>query len=69
MTEVLARAFRDAQQLPERQQQEIAELIEQKMSDMHWDELLARPESRKFLSDLENEAEDESNLEDLETMR
>lgn len=68
MIEALDKAFKDAQSLPERDQLEIAELIEQKLADMRWDELFVRPESRKFLSDLEKEAEDESGLENLENV-
>lgn len=61
MTEALERAFKRAQQLPEREQREIAALIEQKVSDMQWDELLARPESEALLRDLAAEAIEEDN--------
>jgi histidinol-phosphate/aromatic aminotransferase/cobyric acid decarboxylase-like protein len=64
MTEALERAFKEAQRLPEREQREIAELIEQKLSDTHWDELLARPGSDTLLRELATEAieEDDAGL-------
>ncbi len=65
MTEALERAFKQAEQLPEKEQRELAKMIEQTLSEMRWDELLQRPESFRFLRDLEREAEDESALEDL----
>jgi hypothetical protein len=56
MTEALERAFGEAQRLPEREHEEIAALIEQKLSDMRWDELLSRPESDQILRPLATEA-------------
>lgn len=64
MTEALERAFREAQQLPEREQGEIAALVEQKLADIRWDALLARPESDKLLREMAAEAitEDDAGL-------
>lgn len=59
MTEALEKAFRQVELLPEKQQQEIAELIEQKLADMRWDELLGRPESQALLDRLAAEAIEE----------
>lgn len=65
MTEALERAFKAAQQLPERDQREIAELIEQKLSDIRWDERPAGPESDKLLRQLTAEAIEEDDAGDL----
>lgn len=64
MTEALERAFKEAQRLPEREQREVAELIEQKLSDMRWDELFATPESDQLLRERAAEAikEDDAGL-------
>lgn len=59
MTEALEKAFQQAQRLPESQQQEIAELIEQKLADLRWDELYAKPESETLLCRLAAEAIEE----------
>jgi tellurite resistance protein len=69
MIEALERVFRQAERLSEQEQRELARIIEQKLSDMRWEELLRRPESAKFLRDLEREAEEESALEDLRPVR
>jgi len=66
VTEALARAFRQAERLSEKGQQELADPIDRRLSDLRWDALLAKPESRAFLRDLEHEADDESGLEVLE---
>jgi hypothetical protein len=66
MTEALQRAFKQAERLPEQEQQELARVIEQKLADLCWADLLAQPASARFLRELEQEAEDESGLEDLE---
>lgn len=62
--EALERAFREAQRLQEREQEEIAALIEQKLADMHWDELFACQESDRLLRELAIEAcgEDDAGL-------
>ena len=64
MTEVLERAFREVQRLPEREQREVAAFIEQKLSDMRWDELFTRPESDRLLRELATQAceEDDAGL-------
>jgi len=54
--EALEKAFQDAQALPEPQQQQIAELIEQLVADMRWDELLESPKSVKLLDELAAQA-------------
>ena len=59
MTEALERAFREAQRLPEREQEEIAALIEQKLADLRWDELFAQPASDQILRELADEARQE----------
>ena len=68
MTDALERVFRLAERLPEKEQRELAQMIEQKLADMRWEDLLQLPESNLFLRDLEREAEDQSTLEDLETV-
>lgn len=62
MTGALARVFKQAEELPESAQEELAELIEQKLADMRWEELFATPESDRFLQQLAAEAikEDEA---------
>ena len=64
MTEALERAFRQAQALPDQEQLEIAELIEQKIADMRWDTLLSRPESEATLHAMATDAmaEDDAGL-------
>lgn len=64
VTEALERAYKEARRLPEREQREIAELIEQKLADLRWDTLLARPESDELLRELATEAieEDDAGL-------
>jgi histidinol-phosphate/aromatic aminotransferase/cobyric acid decarboxylase-like protein len=64
MTEALERAFREAQRLPEREQEEIAALIEQKLADLRWDELFAQPGSDQILRKLAHETcrEDDAGL-------
>lgn len=68
MTGALERVFRQAEQLPEDAQLELAGVIEQKLSDMRWEQLLSTPESGAFLRDLEREADDEQDLQDLKTV-
>lgn len=65
MTEALARAFKQAERLSEGEQQELAQVIEQALADRRWDDLLNQPASARFLRELEQEANDESALEDL----
>ena len=65
MTEALERAFKQAELLSEREQQELAQVIEQALADRRWDDLLNQPASARFLRELEQEADDESALEDL----
>ena len=65
MTEALERAFKQAEQLSEREQQALAQVIEQALADRRWDDLLNQPASARFLRELEREANDESALEDL----
>lgn len=59
VTEALERAFNEAQRLPEREQQEIAQLVERKLADLHWGALLARPESDELLREMVTEAIEE----------
>jgi hypothetical protein len=59
MTEALEKAFQEARRLPEREQQEIAALIGQKLSDLRWDELFARPESDQLLFRLATQTREE----------
>ena len=66
MTEALAQAFKQVERLSAREQQEIAQMIEQKRADMCWETLWKESASTIFLRALEQEAEDESALEDLE---
>lgn len=65
MTEALERGFRQAERLSESAQQELAQVIEQTLADRQWDDLLNQPASARFLGELEQEADDESALEDL----
>lgn len=65
MTEALERAFKQAELLSEREQQELAQVIEQTIADRRWDDLLNQPASARLLRELEHEADDESALEDL----
>ena len=67
MVEALQRVFKQAERLPDKEQRELAQAIEQKLADMRWEELLRRSDSTQFLGDLEHEAEDESTLEDIGT--
>jgi hypothetical protein len=67
MTEALERAFKQAERLPEQEQQELARVIQQALSDMCWEDLLTQPATARFLRELEQEADDESALEDLAT--
>lgn len=57
MTGALERVFKQAEQQPEDDQLEFASMIEQKLSDMRWEQLFSTPESREFLHDLERESE------------
>ena len=52
MIEALEKAFQDAQALPEPQQQQVADLIEELVADMRWDELLESPKSVKMLDEM-----------------
>jgi hypothetical protein len=64
VTEALERAFTEAQGLPDQEQLEIADLIEQKIAEMRWDKLLARPQSEAVLNALAADAiaEDDAGL-------
>ncbi len=65
MTEALKRAFELAQQLPEDEQNVIAQLIlEEMQAEERWNELLNDPRSEKALDEMVAEAlaEDEAGL-------
>lgn len=68
MTGALERVFKQAELLPEDAQLELAGVIEQKLSDLRWEQLFSTPESRAFLRELEQEADDEQDLQDLKTV-
>jgi hypothetical protein len=68
MTGALERVFKQAELLPEDAQLELAGVIEQKLSDLRWEQLFSTPESRAFLRKLEQEADDEQDLQDLKTV-
>lgn len=57
MTQLLEKAFEQASQLPEREQDEFARLILSELaSEQRWAELFGRPESEDLLERLADEA-------------
>jgi hypothetical protein len=52
MTERLQHVLEQVQQLPDKEQDELASLIEEELAEREWDALLARPGSRAFLKQL-----------------
>ena len=57
MSHLMDRAFREARQLPESDQEAIASIILQEIeSERRWDELFSRPESADLLSRMADEA-------------
>ena len=57
MSQLLERAFLEARQLPEREQEAIAAIILGEIeSERRWEELFARPESAELLSRMADEA-------------
>lgn len=57
MSQLMERAFREARQLPEADQEAIAAIILQEIeSERRWDELFSRPESADLLSRMADEA-------------
>jgi CelD/BcsL family acetyltransferase involved in cellulose biosynthesis len=57
MTQLLKRAFEQASQLPEEEQDEFARLILSELeSEGQWSDLFARPESEDLLERLADEA-------------
>jgi hypothetical protein len=64
VTEALKRVVDQVEQLPPEEQDAIAELIERELADRKWEELLASPESDRYLARLQAEArrEDASGL-------
>jgi hypothetical protein len=57
MSQLMDRAFKEAMQLPEPDQEAIASIILQEIeSERRWDRLFARPESAALLSRLADEA-------------
>jgi hypothetical protein len=59
MTQLLERAVTEIQQLPDAQQNEIAERLLHELEDAKWDALFARPDALVKLEELGNQALDE----------
>jgi hypothetical protein len=57
MSQLMERAIREVQQLPESDQEAIASIILQEIeSERRWEELFSRPESADLLSRMADEA-------------
>ena len=57
MTQLLEKAFKQASQLPEKEQDDFARFILSELESEHrWSELFARPESEDLLERLADEA-------------
>lgn len=62
MIEALETAFENARQLPTSQQQEIADLIEQKLADIGWDRMLESPRSVEMLGTMAKRVREDRRL-------
>ena len=56
MTRLLEEAFKEASQLPQDRQDELAQRILEGLADRRWDELFADPRSEALLDQLADEA-------------
>jgi DnaJ-domain-containing protein 1 len=52
VTELLRRVVEQIEQLPDEQQDAIAEAILRELEEREWDELVAKPSSQRFLEHL-----------------
>jgi DnaJ-domain-containing protein 1 len=59
VTELLRRVVEQIEQLPDEQQDAIAEAILRELEEREWDELVAKPSSQRFLEHLVAEAQRE----------